>query len=107
MKTCKNAESERGREGGGRFSRGELPLFPRSSVASSKRVDATVFYLFFLERERGEGRLCGRGNFFYAADVILARKLNSIFGLASKSRDEERFCLAGLDVYIYIYILKI
>lgn len=60
------------------------------------------FIYFFLEREREGGRLCGRGNFFYAADVILARKLNSIFGLASKSRDEERFCLAGLDVYIYI-----
>lgn len=69
---------------------------------------ATVFYLFiFLERERkrrgGRGRLCDRGNFFRAADVILARKLNSIFGLAWKSRDEERFCLAGLDVCIYIY----
>lgn len=64
---------------------------------------ASVFY-FFRERERkrGEGereRLCGRGNFFHAADVILARKLNSIFGLGWKSRDEERFCLAGLDAY--------
>lgn len=69
---------------------------------------ATVFYLFFLERERerrGKGTsLCDRGNFFRAADVILARKLNSIFGLAWKSRDEQRFCLAGLDVCIYIYI---
>lgn len=69
---------------------------------------ATVFYLFFFrerERERGEGEgdvFVTEGNFFRAADVILARKLNSIFGLAWKSRDEERFCLAGLDVCIYI-----
>lgn len=64
-----------------------------------------MFFIFSREREGGEGRgrererLCGRGNFFHAADVILARKLNSIFGLGWKSRDEERFCLAGLGAY--------
>lgn len=66
------------------------------------RARASVFYFFEGEGGRGGGereRLCGRGNFFHAADVILARKLNSIFGLGWKSRDEERFCLAGLGAY--------